>query len=248
MFRLLQIVLVFLAMIVPAWAQPVTISGTVTYRERIALPSGAQLRVTLVTLPEGQSLAGATARIPAKGQVPLSYSLNVHRPLGNGIYGLVAEIQAGDAVLFRNAAPAPVDPTSSEPVEIVVQSQPRQLARPPAPTFPAALIDTEWTVTSIGGRPTLNGRPVTLLIAADLRAGGKSGCNDYFSEASISEGAITFGPAAATRMACAPDVMAQEAGFFAALEAVAEFDLDGTRLRLLDAAGIPLIGLVREGE
>jgi putative lipoprotein len=46
-------------------------------------------------------------------------------------------------------------------------------------------------------------------------------------------------------MACDPFVMAQEARFFAALEATAGYELTGDALKLVDAAGIPLAGLVR---
>ena len=39
--------------------------------------------------------------------------------------------------------------------------------------------------------------------------------------------------------------MAQEERFFAALEATSGYDLDGDTLKLVDAAGIPLAGLIR---
>ena len=106
------------------------------------------------------------------------------------------------------------------------------------------LLDTLWRVTSIGARPVLGGPPVPLSIAADHRAGGNGGCNNYFTEASFEADRLTFGPAAATRMVCAPEIMAQEAAYFAALAAVAGFELGQGSLRLLDAAGVPLVGLV----
>ncbi len=100
-----------------------------------------------------------------------------------------------------------------------------------------------WRITSIGGKPAVGERPPTFSITADSRAGGNSGCNNYFAEADFTDG-LSFGPAAATRMACAEPLMAQEAALFAALAAVANYETDGESLRLLDAAGIPLIGLV----
>jgi len=243
--RLLGIIIAIAAMALPAWAE--TITGTVTYRERIALPQGAQLRVTLLALPSGQQIAGASASIPAKGQVPLAFSLNVHTPLTAQSYGLRAEIWSRDQALFRNGEPVPVDPAGGVPIEILVQPAP---ARPtsPLPAPPSGLIDTLWSATSIAGKPVIAAQAPTLAIAADLRATGTGSCNNYFAEASVAEAAITFGPAAATNMACPAEIMAQESAYFVALAAVASFELDSGRLRLLDAAGVPLIGFVGDGE
>ncbi|ODT78350.1 MAG: hypothetical protein ABS76_24260 [Pelagibacterium sp. SCN 64-44] len=245
--KLIRIVLALMLMAAPAMADAITLTGTVTYHERMALPPGAQLRVTLVALPSGEAVAGASAAIPAKGQVPLEFTLDVRSQLGGPAYGLLAEISAGGRVLFRNARPVSVDPASGQPVQIVVQSMPRTPIEP-LPLPPPELIDITWKTTSIGGRPVLEARPVTLSIAADQRASGHGGCNNYFAEASIVGTTISFGPAAATRMACPPEVMAQENAYFTALAAVASFALDGTSLRLLDAAGVPLIGLVHASE
>jgi putative lipoprotein len=46
-------------------------------------------------------------------------------------------------------------------------------------------------------------------------------------------------------MACEPTIMARESRFFAALAATRAYELADDRLRLLDAAGVPLLGLVR---
>lgn len=248
--KLIHVVLALLLLAGPALADNVTFTGTVTYRERIALPQGAQLRITLVALPDGRPIAGASATIPAIGQVPLNYALNVRTALSTGPYGLVAEIRRGGRILFRNAQPTPVDPAMPAPVDILVQSVPGQPAHPPVqpPPIPSSdLIDVVWTVTSIGGTPVIGTRPPTLSIAPDLRAGGHASCNSYFAEASLTGNRIVFGPAAATQMACAPELMAQENAYLSALAAVAGFEIDGDSLRLLDAAGVALVGLVRDG-
>ncbi|ODT65833.1 MAG: hypothetical protein ABS75_29995 [Pelagibacterium sp. SCN 63-23] len=241
--RLVQIIFAFLLMALPALAQGITLNGTVTYYERIALPANAQLRVSLVALPGGAPIAGASATIPARGQVPLAFLLNLHRKPAGESYGLLAEIRSGGSLLFANVAPVPVSLAAGQPVAIVVQSMPRT-PEPPIPPLPD-IVDITWSVTSIGGRPANAPQPLTLSIAADLRASGHGGCNNYFAEATIIGKALSFGPAAATRMACAAELMTQESGFFAALAAVASFERDGDSLRLLDAAGIPLVGLVR---
>lgn len=246
LLRLVGIIFACLFIAAPALAEGITLSGTVTYRERMALPPDAQLRISLISLPGGAPIAGAVADIPAKGQVPLAFSLNLRRQPAAGAYGLTAEIRSGANLLFRNAQPVPLTLDLTQPVEIIVQPMP--ISPSPTPPPVPALTDIVWTVTSIGGRPAIGALPPTLSIAADLRASGHGGCNNYFAEASLSGSAISFGPAAATRMACEPDLMTQESAYFAALAAVTGFELEGTSLRLLDAAGIPLIGLVRSAD
>lgn len=248
--KLIRIVLALALMTFPALAGT-TFNGTVTYREKMALPPDARLRVTLVDLPGGLPQVGATASIPAIGGVPIAFSLNVNSDLdAGGTYGLMAEISSAGRVLFRNVQPVPVDATDAGPVHILVHYAPgpAPFSADPPPAAPPDLLDAIWTVTSIGGRPIRGTRDLTLTIAADLRAGGSGGCNNYFTETTIEGDAIAFGPAAATRMACAPEFMAQEAEYFAALAAVAAFELDSGSLRLLDAAGVPLVGLVRNRE
>ncbi len=242
----IRVIVAFLLLAAPTLAQSITIDGSVAYRERIALPDNSRLSVSLIDLPTGQSLANASTQIPTRGQPPLAFSLNIHRPITSGTYGLIAEINIGGQVRFRNAQPVPVDPSAGVPVEILVQSVPSK-PTPPLPELPAGFVDALWTVTSIGGTPVIGTRPPTLSIAPDLRAGGHASCNSYFAEASLTGNRIVFGPAAATQMACAPELMAQENAYLSALAAVAGFEIDGDSLRLLDAAGVALVGLVRDG-
>jgi putative lipoprotein len=249
-FRLTRALLALLLfMSAPALAIT-TISGTATYRERMALPDNAWLRVTLIDMATMTPVVGASASIPARGQVPIGFALNVHSQIENadGAYGLAAEISSGGVVLFRTEHPAPIKIGQPAPVDVLLFRAPPPPPAPAIPAAPAELFSAVWTVTSIGGQPAIGQRRPTLSIAADHRAGGFGGCNNYFTEASVDGEAISFGPAAATRMACAVDIMDQETAYFAALTAVASYELDKHGLRLLDAAGIPLIGLVRATE
>lgn len=236
-----------------AHADALTLTGTVTYRERMALPAGATLHVGLVTLPDGRPVVGAATVIASKSTPPIEFALNIRSDLATTgtAYGLIAEIRAGNGVLFRNARAVPIDPVTHAPVNIVVERQQPSSTLPTPPEMPVpdpALVDTIWRVSSIGSKPLPSDLKVTLSIAADLRAGGEGGCNSYFTEASLENDELTFGPAAATRMACPPDTMAVETSYFIALSAVRNYQLDGDSLRLLDAAGVPLIGLVRMNE
>ncbi|HEX9858605.1 MAG TPA: META domain-containing protein [Paracoccaceae bacterium] len=233
-----------------AFAVDLTFTGEVTYRERIALPPDAQLRVTLVTLPGAAPVAGAAAPVATSAQVPLYFTLNVRSDMvaRGGAFGLIAEIQADGRVLFRSPQPVPVDVAAPVPTNILVRQLPNPPLMPEADLLaevPPDMLGTEWTVTSIGGDPVLSNSAITLSFAADRRSSGQAGCNSYFAEASFEGGAIAFGPVASTRKACPPNIMAQEARYFTALAAISSYQMSTNGLRLTDAAGIPLIGLVR---
>ncbi|HHY49980.1 MAG TPA: hypothetical protein GYA10_09565, partial [Alphaproteobacteria bacterium] len=109
----------------PAYAERVTLTGEVTYRERIGLPENASLRIRLVDL----TAAGSPARVEAQaaigspGQVPLSFTLNfddraidpAHR------HAIIAEITSGTELWFRNTVPYAIDPLApAAPVQVIV--------------------------------------------------------------------------------------------------------------------------------
>jgi len=249
--RLLTLMLTLLLLSGAASAQDLTLTGDVFYRERIALPRGATLHVGLVALPGGQPVVGAGAPIPASGQVPLQFALAVRSDVAKsgGTFGLVAEIRVGAAAMWRNEVAIPVDLTAPAPVSILVTRTLNEPALPePEPEIDQALINSSWQVTSISGSPIVGDRPLTLNIAQDLRVDGDAGCNNYFTQATVEGSKLQFAHAASTRMACLPDLMAQESAFFAALVAVASYEISEDSLRLLDAAEVPLIGLVRVKE
>ena len=252
--RLVHILLALLALAAatPAFAEDVTFAGLVTYRERMALPPDAALTITLVNLPGQQRITGAYATLGGKAGSPIQFTLDVRSNVlaTGGSYGLVAEIMSGGHVIFRNTQPVAVDPAAPEGNVIEVtftppppHDAPEQIL--PPPETPNPLLDVLWTVTGIGGDPIIAGTVVTFSIAADHRAGGNGGCNNYFTEASFEGPPLSFGPIAGTRMACDPAIMAQEALFFAALSATVGYELARDELSLFDASGVPVAGLVR---
>lgn len=113
---------------------------------------------------------------------------------------------------------------------------------------PAAL-QGRWLAEDIGGS-VAEGVRTTLEIAADGGFSGTGGCNRYGGRLTVKGEGVTFGPAAATQMACLPPAMEQEWKFFEALREVAGFSLDaeGGRLTLSDKAGKPLVVLARAAE
>ncbi len=247
--RLISIVSLLLLLSGAASAQGLSLTGEVTYRERIALPAGASLYVGLVTLPDGNPVLGAGSSVPAGAQPPLQFALGIRSDLtgSSRSYGLVADIRLGSSILFRSPAPVPVDLNAAAATTIIVArySGPQPVVEP---VIESDLVGTAWQVTSIAGTPVTGSRPITLSIASDLRVDGHAGCNDYFAQASVEAGGLQFGLPASTKKACSPDLMAQEQAFFAALAATASYDLSDDSMRLRDGADIPLVGLIKAKE
>lgn len=227
-----------------AIAEPTTLSGEVTYRERLALPENGTLRLSLVDLAApDQPRVQAEGAIASPGQVPLSFNLAFDDTIlaADRTYGLKAEILSGGQVWFRNTEPLPIDLAAPQAIVIITTFTGRvddPVASPPVD--PRPLLDVTWTAEQIGG-VAVTPDESTLSIASDMRAGGKGGCNSYFTQAQLSNDRLAFSAVAATRMACDATVMAQEAVFFDAIDATRFWRLAGDKIELLDAGGRTLM-------
>lgn len=118
---------------------------------------------------------------------------------------------------------------------------------------PGTLAGTAWRVTNFNnGRQAvvsvLAGTNLTLAFAADGRASGSAGCNDYTGGYKADGPKLAIGPVAATRRTCAgPEgIMAQEQQFLKALETVATARVEGDRLELRTADGALAAILLRD--
>lgn len=232
-------VMVAIMLAPPSYAAQATITGEVTYRERIALPEGGRLVVRLVDVSKADAPARieAEAVIAGEGQVPLQFTLNFDPKVVNPkhSYALVAEIRAGNVLWFRNTTQFPVDPLNpAKPLVIVVNFIGQQIAEPKPE---ATIFGIVWRVTALGDTPWPAGVDATLSIAEDGRAGGKGGCNNYFAQSRVDGQTLDFSAIASTRMACAPQATKLETAYFAALDDVKTFLIDKDNLFLIDANG-----------
>lgn len=248
------LVALLLALASPALAAKVTLKGDVTYRERIALPPGGTLTVSLIDLATpDKPRVSAKAPIGSPGQAPLTFALNFDDTVivAGRSYALVAEIAGPDAVWFRNAEPYALDPLApAQPVLIIVSIVPKDEAvvvpEPVVPPAPSPILDITWQAETIGGTPAARGIVSSLSIASDMRAGGRGGCNSWFAQAEVNAERLIFSAVAATRMACiSDDATKQEDSFFAVLAATRFWRLDKDHLILLDAGGVELANLVK---
>lgn len=100
------------------------------------------------------------------------------------------------------------------------------------------LEDHLWSVALLNGEPLIKNTLITLSFEDD-QAVGSGGCNRYFTSYERTATALSFGPIATTEMFCEqPEgAMDQEAAYYVALEAAANFTIEGVQLQIFDGAG-----------
>ena len=113
-----------------------------------------------------------------------------------------------------------------------------------------ALAQTEtlggkWRIVSVSGAEALDASRTHAEFAGD-RFASTVGCNRIAGRAAVSESQLSFGPMAATRMACPPPLDAIERQYLAALQEARAYRLEGATLLFLSAAGDALVTLERE--
>ena len=238
----------------PSLAAKVELPGQVTYRERIALPELATLRIQLMdeTLPNAPPRLAVEAPI-GPGQIPLSFTLAFDDSLilPSHSYALIASISAGGGLLFRNFEPYAVNPLApAEPVLIVtnlvgqVNTGTASSSEPPVATTPA-ILDVTWTAREIDGKPVLPRTTPSLAIGTDMRAGGSGGCNSWFAQVEVADDTIRFGSVTATQKGCTQSINEQEQAFRDAIAAAALWQVAGDELTLLGADGKVLLRFSR---
>jgi putative lipoprotein len=221
------------------FAQNATVTGTVTYLQRIALPPTAVVRVML----EDVSLADAPAKILAEREIPtagkqvpipfdLTYSPSDVQPSHR--YSVRATIKADDKLLFTSTTSYPVL-TNGAPLEVKIMLQ--QAAQQSAATG-TPFEGTHWALTYLNGRriAQAEGRQQAyLLFAADGdRVTGSTGCNRLTGTYKKTGSDLKFLPIVTTMMACMGPVGDQEHKFNSALDETTHYRIKGTTLLLLN--------------
>lgn len=97
---------------------------------------------------------------------------------------------------------------------------------------------TIWRLESLGGTAAIPGVEATLEFPEEGKVGGRASCNRFFGTVEISGESMTFGPLAATKMACLDGAMnAQEKKYLEALQAAERFAFDGPALLVYPRGG-----------
>ena len=213
-----------------------TLTGEVTYRERIALPPNAVLSVQLadVSLADAPAAIIGERMVAPAGQVPINFEISfdpqVIRP--NMTYALQARITVDDQLLFTTDTRLQVDPLSDKPQTVMLK-----MVAPATDPDTAALYGQSWLIEYIDGIGVIAEPQATFRISEAGKAGGKGPCNAYFATARVDGEKIAISDIGSTYMACAPDVMAEEKALFDALTKAASYKIEAGKLIIADKTG-----------
>jgi putative lipoprotein len=207
------------------------LSGTVAYRERVALPPDALVQVQLsdVSVQDAAApLIAETTVKPEGRQVPLPFELRYDPKKidPKRTYAVRATIQSGGQLLFTTTTVTRVI-TQGNPsrADLMLQSAGGQ---PQAPS--GSLWGTAWVLQDLGGTAVADQVQATLQFPDEGKVAGSGSCNRFFGSVQVSGQSITFGALGSTRMACAEAVMAQEGAYLKALQNAERYTIEGSSL------------------
>jgi putative lipoprotein len=222
------------------------IEGTATYRERIALPPGAQFEAVL----QDVSIADAPAM-----QVGRTLITDAPNPLirftipydpgkidAGRHYSVRAVIRVDGKLWFTSDQVYPVlTRGAGHSVDILM----KRVAAPPVTD--AALLGTRWKILSLAGEPLQvpgsEREPRLVLANEDGRESWSAsvGCNQMAGALSVSGERIAFKSGMSTLMACPSPLDALEQKLGQSLLESTQWRIEGGRLELRDDAGAQML-------
>ncbi len=226
-----------LALTLASVASARDVTGTVSYRERIALPANAVVSVRL----EETGIAGTPPRMVSElnvasggRQVPFSFRLPFEQTMAarSRRFQLRARITVGDQQMFSTSEPVPVITNGVWKANLVVKKI------GPSENL---ILGTTWKLKELNGKPALPGRSGTPTITFD-KGGAKfsshTGVNSLSGTFRISGASISISPGMQTLIGASPEMMEQEKDFSSALKAANSYRLVNGTLELLKGADI----------
>jgi putative lipoprotein len=234
------------------------IVGDIFYRERIALPPGATLVVTLedVSRMDVASTVLSEHIQVLTGSTPYSFEVAYDPALieGRMRYSLRARILVEGRLRFTStqAIDPFADPDKPLSILLTATTAVRETAQPSTTTAeaidghvivsvnPLATIEgTYWKLLSIEGREIIMSDKQEREASFQLRAGigqakGFGGCNSFTSGYMLNGNELSFTPMAATMRACTSGMEVEQA-FFEVLENTAYFSITEESLTLFSA-------------
>ena len=223
-------------------AAPSVIEGTAAYRERIAMPPGAEFEAVLqdVSRADAPAMEIARATIPDAPNPPIRFTIpfDPAKIDASHSYSVRAVIRADGQLLFGSDTAYPVlTRGAGRTVDILLKHAAS------APAAASALMNTPWKILSIAGEPlqAVEGKREPRLILR--RENGRMawsatiGCNQMSGGLDVKSDRIEFKAGMATLMACPPPLDMLEKQLGQSLLASTNWRIQGNRLELRDDAG-----------
>ena len=239
-----------------------TLAGEAFYRERMLLPPGAELLVTLedVSKMDVASTVIASSTQVLTGAPPYQFTLDyAAADIDSRMqYSLRAKIMLDDKLLFTSTER--LDPFKQTDDAIVIQlnmvgsakAEPQAAPNHQADTGLAVvsvnplaeLTNTYWKLLSLNETAVImteeQEREAFLQLRDDNRSvKGFAGCNAFTGSYTVNGNGLSLGPLAATRKACAAG-METESEFLQVLEGTAYYSIHEEALTLLNKQKKPV--------
>lgn len=228
-----------------ALADGIEISGSVFYRERMAIPDDSTLTVELVDTTQAAPQPVGSVSVRPTGQVPIAFSLEVaDEKIASGIaFGLKARIEVDGETWFAGDASLPADMTKLvEPVSVMVR---RVAERSGSDASASGTVKgVTWRLTGLGDKDVAPDVTTTLIFDEDGSIHGSGGCNRFGGHAKFEGASLKIKDVFSTMMACEEAASRQEGEFLAALSKAASHTVHDGSLTLLDASGTAVARLV----
>lgn len=248
MKRMLGLVGALMVAASAGWAEMRDLEGSVSYRERIAMPEGALVEVSLqdISLADAPSVELASVVIRPAGQVPVDYRLAYDSGMlrDGHRYAVQATTTLDGEVAWRTTQVFPAL-TADAPARVNVMLERAQRFEFSASDMPEQLTDSSYLVVAINGETVGTVRVPQMTFQADGSVNGTSGCNRFNGTVEVDGSAMTFGPSASTRMACPGELDALEKAFFDALGRVQGYRMENG-VTMVDADGDEVLRLLAE--
>lgn len=225
--------------------QEARVAGTATYRERMALPPGAVLEVSLQDVSRADAAADVigTARQENLGQPPFRFEIpyDPGRIETGHTYSVRARITHEGRQLFTTDQAYPVITQGrGQTVDVMLRRISAVSRGGSATREDAPLENTYWKVMSIGDDTVTvaegQREPHFVLRPSSQQVGGYAGCNTILGKYELKGDELSFPGVASTMMAC-PQGMDTEKKFLDVMRAVSRWRIAGERLELVDSAG-----------
>lgn len=218
------------------------ISGEALYRERMLLPPGSRLEITVqdvsradapAVVLERQVIEAVSAPAwPFQFRIPSDKTRPWHR------YSVSARITHEGRLMFITDLHYPVlAGEQDQELQLVMKRVSRSgnasvVSEKDQPL--ADLKNTYWKLVSLNGQSIKmdqERREPHMMLREDQRLQGFSGCNPFMGRFSQEGNLVTFGPVASTLMACVPD-LSYDRTFMQLLQGQAEYQIEGEVLTL----------------
>lgn len=211
-----------------------SVTGTITYRQRIALLPGAAISLKLldVSRQDATPVISEQTITTAGEQVPIPFKLifNPAKIQASHSYTVRAEIRMHNELVF----------TTTKSYFVITNGYPREvelvLEQVDPQSLQNQLMSGEWLLEDLGGAGVIDNLQTTLKFNSD-RLTGSGGCNRYFATYQLHRNQLKVSQIGATQKACSSAVMNQESRYFKALRKAHRIRLDKEFL-LIDCQGL----------